>query len=323
MQSFSNQNSNHHLTWHEADKSWLKAKGRAVRSMVDSSYHEPGVGRYVVAGIATIAIASTVGFSGVVSGDGLGSNALLSGIEGGAPLGFIVEPLAGGPQSIAAQVPGECGPLAVDAEADASGGADAGASADVGNTGLGPAPIVGILPPIGPDDLPLDAPESATGGNIPPDDDDTATDEETATDADSASDDDSSDGSSDSDDNSSGAEFGDDLIGAGADLFGDDAVDLGILDGGLLDIGIDSLDPGGTGTGTNAEAMFNGSGAIGGEVDPQEDDVIDVEVDDQEITDEVESVAPEIDQLDGSLETDLLGDDLLGGIAGDLGGLLN
>lgn len=298
-----------HVTWRETDRSWLKAKGRAVRAMFDSTGSQDGIGRYVVAGIATIAIASTVGLSGVIAGPVSSGKVLTSSLN---PLTGAIGQFFGAP--VSAQELEECGPVAADVSTNssASAGTDATVEPD-------PGFVIDNLPPLGPGDIPLDIPtvppvggptdpepptsepEPPTGNPEPP-----AGDPEPPVD-----------------------ESGGDLIGADVNLGGEDLLDLGILDGGLLGVSTDSLDPDGTGTSSSIGVNLNGEEIATIGADPQEAGIVDTTVNGEDPSSGLEgdgTIAGIVEDLVGDEPiADAIGDEPIADLLGDdpLGGLLN
>jgi hypothetical protein len=303
MQDFDARNG-HHVTWQEADKSLLKAKGRSLRAMLDSTRREDGVGRYVAATVATIVVASAVGLSSVLAGPMVTGDVLTASLN---PLGSVVERFSGAPAS--AHTLQECGPVA----------ADVGSSTDAEVEATFVPVIAEVLPPIGPGGIPLDIPDLPV---VEPSDDDDPSDDDPSDDDDPA-DDDPADDDPPADDPSDAAPD-DNLVGGDVNLLGEDVLDIGILDGGLLDIGLDGLNPDGSGTETIAGVDVDGSEAAGASLDPQDEDIVDLSLNGEDpsegLTDELTG-----DDLPVGLVEDILGDGPLDDLLGNdqLGGLLN
>jgi hypothetical protein len=304
-----NNHSNHHLTWREADKSWLKAKGRSLRSVLDSAQREDGVSRYVVAGVTTIVVASAVGLSGVFAGPDIASNALASSLR---PLTGVVETITGSPGSASAQALQECGPVAADASVDSEAGA---ADVDISFDPNVPTLLV-------PDDFPTLPPVIVIDDDDPDNDD--------PGDDDPGNDDAGNDDPGDDDDNGGDDPGGSSLIGADVNLLGEDVLDIGLLSGNLLGVGVNGLDPDGSGTGLGIDANLQDDDLLDVGVDPQADNPLDVELNGDDVLDGVggDDLLGGVggDDLLGGLTEDLLGGgDPLGDILGNdlLGGLLN
>jgi hypothetical protein len=311
MQNFTNGN-HHHVTWREADKSWLKAKGRSVRSILDSTQREDGVGRYVAATVATIAIASVVGLSGVFAGPDIAGKALTSSLN---PLG-IVESITGSPGSASAQALQECGPVAADASIETEdGNTEAGGSVEVSfdpDNVTPPAPEDFVLvPPV------LIGDDSDDDGDDGPNDDGS---------------DDPNDDPNDPNDDGNDDPGGSNLVGADINLLGEDVMDIGLLDGNLLGVGVNSLDPDGSGTGTGIDVNLQDDDLADVGVDPQGDEPVDIDLNGEDVLDQELLNGTGVDDAVGTVTGDggglldgLLGEDPLGGLLGGdpLGGLLN
>jgi hypothetical protein len=340
-----------HVTWQEADKSWLKARGRSLRSALDSvTVPRDGASRYVVAAIATIALASSVGLSGVIAGPDAGK-VIGSSLN---PISGAVERLSGAPGSGApatAEASADtCGEVAADtANTDTNADVDVQASPDTPLIDVAPILDGGIpldipnVPPVGdppvigdpPTDPPTDEPPVVGDPPTDPPTDTPPTDDPPT--------DDPPTGDPPPTDNPP-ADSGDDLIGADVNLVGQDVLDVGLLSGGLLDANADSLDPNGSGTGTDFGVDLTGDQIAGGTVDPQDDGVVDAnvagtDVSGSDVTDSVnvgsgdpvgtvENVVEDTtgtDPVSSDPVGDLVGDDPVGDLLGDdgLGGLLN
>jgi hypothetical protein len=231
-----------------------------------------------------------VGLSSVFAGSGVTGNVLTASLN---PLGALADKLSGTPASAAPLE--ECGPLATDVAASTDTNADVGGTVN---------PQVNVsLPPIGPGIIPIDIPTvppiSFPPTDEPPTDDPPTNDpptDEPPTDEPPT-------------EEPPAAPSTGNLIGADVNLLGQDIVDIGILEGGLLGIGVDGLNPDGSGTGSVITVNDgNGDELISIGVDPQDDGIVDVNVNGEDVLDGLP-----LDGLD-----DLTGDDLIGGLVEDL-----
>jgi hypothetical protein len=309
--------------WAAADKSWLKAKGRSLRSIFDSLDRpgRDGSNRFRAAGVGIAAIAAMVGLSAVMAGPSTGENVLAASLNPLAPLGFISDHLSG---SASAQALEECGPLAGDVALATDSEVQSDASVNPGVIdSLAPILTGGIpgdiptVPPVG-DPFPPTDPQPPTVPPEPPVPPTPPTPPTTPT------------GNPESEGN---------LIGADLNLLGQDVANVGILNGGLLGVGVDSLNPDGTGTGSTIGVTDgNGEEIVGLGLDPQDDGVADVSVNGEDPLAATNSDTPVADLVGDQPVADLVGDqpvaDLLGGdpvgsllgndpIGGLTGGLLN
>jgi hypothetical protein len=295
--------------WTNADKSWLKARGRSVRMMLDSVDRGGNVGssRLRASGIAVAVVAGLVGISSVLAGPSATGSVAAASLNPLAPVGFIIDQLSGATSApAAASLLEECGPVAADvsASSDTSAQADAAAAEPQVDVSLPPIPTGGI---------PLDAPDTFTDpnpGDPPvdggPTDDPTPPTEPPVSEPPAAT----SDGN---------------LVGADVNLLGQDVANVGILNGGLLGVGVDSLDPAGSGTGTNV-GLTGGSGndLAGVTVDPQSTGIVDTNVNGSDPVGGLTSGDPVGSLTDSNPVSDLtdgvLGADPLGGITDTVGG---
>ena len=295
--------------WAKADKSWLKARGRSVRMMLDSVDRGSDIGssRLRASGIAVAVVAGLVGISSVLAGPSATGSVVAASLNPLSSAGFIIDQLTGATSAPAAtSLLEECGPVAADAAVSADTSAQANGTVE---------PEVSVsLPPIPPGGIPLDGPDTFTdpnSGDPPvdggPTEDPTPPTEPPVSEPPAGT----SDGN---------------LVGADVNLLGQDVANVGILNGGLLGVGVDSLDPSGSGTGTAID-LTDGSGntLAGVSADPQSDGIVDANVNGSDPVADLTGGDP-VGSLVGSnpagdVTDGVLGTDPLSGVTDSLSGV--
>jgi hypothetical protein len=290
--------------WANADKSWLKARGRSVRMMLDSVDRgsDTGSSRLRASGIAAAVVAGLVGISSVFAGPSATGSVAAASLNPLAPAGFIIDQLTGATSApAAASLLEDCGPVAADAAVSADTNAQANGTVE---------PEVSVsLPPIPPGGIPLDVPSTFTDPTVDggPTDDPTPPTEPPVSEPPAAA-------------------FDGNLIGADVNLLGQDVANVGILNGGLLGVGVDSLDPNGSGTSTGIGVTDgNGNSLVAVTADPQSDGIVHTSVNGNDSLAGLTSSDP-VGSLTGSnpvsdLTDSVLGTDPLGGVTDTVGGV--